>query len=66
MNRILLDHLSDSSWKAYFPGATEDFYQKLANSSCNTQQNLLKDENLLKKLTENVYFKSESGLKDMF
>ena len=66
VNRIPLDHLSDLSWKAHFPGATKDFYQKLANPSCNTQQNLLKDENLLKKLTRNVYFKLESGLKDMF
>ena len=32
VNRIPLDHLSDSSWKAHFPGATEDFYQKLAES----------------------------------
>ena len=36
------------------------------NPSCNIQQNLLKDENLLKKLTGNVYFKLESSLKDMF
>ena len=66
VNRIPLDCLSDSSWKAHFPGATEDFYQKLVNPGCNTQQDLLKDENLLKELTGNVYFKSESGLKDMF
>ena len=66
VNRIPLDHLSDSSWKAHFPGATEDFYQKLVNPSYNTQQDLLKDENLLKELTGNVYFKLESGLKDMF
>ena len=66
VNRIPLDCLSDSSWKAHFLGVTEDFYQKLVNPSCNTQQDLLKDENLLKELTGNVYFKSESGLKDMF
>ena len=60
VNRIPLDRLSDLSWKAHFPGATEDFYQKLANpGGCNTQQDLLKDENLLKELTGNVYFKSE-------
>ena len=57
VNRIPLNHLLDSSWKAHFPGATEDFYQKLANPGCNTQQNLLKDENLLKELTRNVYLK---------
>ena len=66
VNRIPLDHLLDLSWKTHFPGATKDFYQKLVNPSCNTQQDLLKDENLLKELIKNVYFKSENGLKDMF